>query len=133
MSEIDNDALATRRRHAAVVCRMLLNIVGLVQGEYSRKHIGAVVEEVLVILVVRVNDADGGKPLSVSAIARKLGIPRSNVSRAVTALLGGKRVVVKSGRGYVGNVDYLAGRIDAPYWRAIVKAITEAADQLRAG
>lgn len=125
--------LAERQRRAAAVSHMILTVFAEVQREYRRKHIGGIIVELLVAMVIRVNDAAGKRPISVSAIAKKLGVPRETVRNATAALMRqpGGSIIKRVKRGYVGDLDYLAARLNAPYWLAIVKVIIETADQLR--
>lgn len=99
---------------------------------YERKHLGAVFEELLVALAIRVNDDFGAPPITASDIARHLGVPRSNVRRCLDLLID-EGVIRKEGEhGYRGELDWLAARIDAGYFRKIHDAIIIAADQLKA-
>lgn len=126
-----NKTLARRHRQSAIVARMMLTIVALFHRDYSRKHIGAVFEELLVAMAVRDHDEHGdGVPISVNGIAKKLGVPRSNVIRAVARLIH-HGVIERSEKGCRGRLDYLQARIDAEYFTGIVRAVIEAADELK--
>ncbi|WP_139486474.1 hypothetical protein [Bradyrhizobium ivorense] len=98
--------------------------------DYRRKHVGAVAEENFVAAVVVDNDDAGKPPISVSGIAQALNMPRSNVGRAVNALVDQGRIR-KEGRGYVTDLDFFAERINADYFKNIQKAIITAARELQ--
>jgi hypothetical protein len=48
----------------------------------------------------------------------------------VTELLG-EGIIREQGDGLVGDLDYLAARMDAPYFAAVVRAVLTCADVLR--
>jgi DNA-binding MarR family transcriptional regulator len=110
---------------------MMLTAFRLMNKNFPHKHLGALFEELLVLMVIRQQDEFGGNgPTTISGITRKLNVPRSNVSRAVAGLVR-QGIIEKVGRGYRGRMDYLAPRVEAAYWKGIVKAVTDAADDLR--
>lgn len=99
---------------------------------YARKHIGAVFEELLVALAIRVADSLGGPSLTASDLSKYLGLPRSNVRRCLEALIGEGVIRREGSNGYRGELDWLASRIDAEYFLKIRDAIITAADELKA-
>lgn len=105
---------------------MVLTIVAAMQRVYRRKHVGASWEELLVSMVVRRNDEAGKPPLSIADIEK---IPRSNVQRAVRALIR-EGVTSRVGRDYRANPDFFAARVDAAYMTKVREAIITAAREL---
>jgi hypothetical protein len=125
-------ALAKRHKQSAIVGRLTVACFVAMRSGYARKHLGAVFEELLVALAIRINDDLGMPALTASDIAKHLGVPRSNVRRCLDVLIG-EGVVRKNGeRGYRGELDWLAARIDAEYFLKIRDAIITAADELKA-
>ena len=105
-------ALAKRHKQSAIVGRLTVACFVAMRSGYARKHLGAVFEELLVALAIRINDDLGMPPLTASDIAKHLGVPRSNVRRCLDVLIG-EGVVRKNGeRGYRGELDWLAARIE---------------------
>jgi hypothetical protein len=127
-----DDALAKRRKQSAIIGRLTVASFMAMRSGYSRKHLGAVFEEVLVGLAIRIADDLGAPALTASDISKHLGLPRSNVRRCLDALIS-EGVIRKEGEhGYRGELDWLASRIDSEYFRKIRDAIITAADQLKA-
>ncbi len=108
---------------------MVLTIVAAMQRVYRRKHVGASWEELLVSMVVRRNDEAGKPPLSIADIEKILRVPRSNVQRAVRALIR-EGVTSRVGRDYRANPDFFAARVDAAYMTKVREAIITAAREL---
>jgi IclR helix-turn-helix domain len=130
--ENSDTALAKRHKESAIVGRLTVACFVAMRSGYARKHLGAVFEELLVGLAIRVADDLGAPPLTASDLSRHLGLPRSNVRRCLDALIS-EGVIRKEGEhGYRGALDWLASRIDAPYFLKIREAIIAAADELRA-
>jgi len=124
--------LEKRHKQSAVVARLTVACFVAMRSGYPRKHLGAVFEELLVALAIRINDDMGARALTASDISRYFGLPRSNVRRCLDVLIG-EGVVRKEGeRGYRGELDWLASRIDAEYFVRIRDAIITAADELKA-
>jgi len=98
---------------------------------YPRKHLGAVFEELLVAMMIRVSDDLGALPRTASDISKYLGLPRSNVRRCLDALISEGVVRKVDDHGYAGELDWLASRIDANYFLKIRDAIVTAADELK--
>ena len=133
--EIPNDsdaALAKRHKQSAIIGRLTVACFVAMRSGYARKHIGAVFEELLVALAIRVADDLGAPPLTASDLSKHLGLPRSNVRRCLDALTGEGVIRKEVERGYRGELDWLASRIDAEYFVKIQDAIIAAADELKA-
>jgi len=130
--EISDVALAKRHKQSAIIGRLTVACFMAMRSGYARKHIGAVFEELLVGLAIRTADDLGAPPLTASDLSKHLGLPRSNVRRCLDALIS-EGVIRKEGqRGYRGELDWLASRIDAEYFLKIRNAIVTAADELKA-
>jgi predicted ArsR family transcriptional regulator len=99
---------------------------------YPRKHLGAVFEELLVAMMIRMSDELGAPPRTASDISRYLGLPRSNVRRCLDALISEGVVREVNENGHAGELDWLASRVDAEYFLKIRDAIITAADALKA-
>ena len=129
----NSDATLTKRhRQSAIVGRLLVAGFVAMRSGYARKHIGAVLEELLVALAVRIADDFGAPPLTASHLSKHLGLPRSNVRRCLDALIS-EGVIRKEGEhGYRGELDWLAARVDAEYILKIQGAIITAADEVKA-
>jgi hypothetical protein len=124
--------LAKRHKQSAIVGRLTVAGFVAMRSGYARKHIGAVFEELLVSLAIRVVDDLGAPSLTVSELSRRLGLPRSNVRRCLNSLIS-EGVIRKEGEfGYRGELDWLASRVDADYFLKIRDAIIVAADELKA-
>jgi len=76
---ISDAALAKRHKQSAIVGRLLVACFVAMRSGYSRKHLGAVFEELLVAMMIRVSD-DLGAPH-----ARPLTFPNISGSRAPTS------------------------------------------------
>ena len=125
-------ALAKRHKQSAIVGRLLVECFVAMRSGYARKHVGAVFEELLVAMMIRMSDEVGAPPRTASNISRSLGLPRSNVRRCLDSLIS-EGVIRKEGEhGYRGELDWLASRIDADYFLKIRGAIITAADELKA-
>jgi hypothetical protein len=125
-------ALAKRHKQSAIIGRLTVSCFVAMRSGYARKHLGAVFEELLVALAIRIADDLGTPPLTASHLSKHLGLPRSNVRRCLEALIG-EGVIRKQGEhGYTGELDWLASRIDAEYFLTIRDAIINAADELKA-
>lgn len=125
-------ALAKRHKQSAIIGRLTVACFVAMRSGYARKHLGAVFEELLVVLTIRIIDNLGAPPLTASDLSKHLGLPRSNVRRCLEALIS-EGVVRKEGEhGYRGELDWLASRIDAEYFLKIRDAIITAADELKA-
>jgi hypothetical protein len=125
-------ALTKRHRQSAIVGRMTVACFVAMRSGYARKHLGAVFEELLVGLAIRIADDFGASAMTASGLSRNLGLPRSNVRRCLEALIT-EGVIRKEGEhSYRGELDWLASRIDAEYFLKIRDAIITAADELKA-
>lgn len=125
--------LARRLEQSAIVARMTLTILKAMQSDYRHAHIGKVAEELMATMVLRVNDHDGGAPMTIQQIADQLNISWSSTKGYV--LRSVKRGPIKSnGKGrlktYIGNRTYVAKRVDAEYFQIILKAIRRAFREL---
>src|SRR5215475_6963983 len=116
----DSDAaLVKRHKQSAIIGRLTVTCFMAMRSGYARKHLGAVFEELLVGLAIRIADDLGVPPLTASNLSKHLGLPRSNVRRCLDALIG-EGVIRKEGEhGYRGQLDWLASRIDAEYFLKI--------------
>jgi hypothetical protein len=131
---LDNsdEALVKRHKQSAIVGRLLVACFVAMRSGYPRKHLGAVFEELLVAMMIRLSDDLSAPPRTASDISKYLGLPRSNVRRCLDALIS-EGVIRKEGEhGYRGELDWLASRIDAEYFLKIRDAIITAADELKA-
>jgi len=124
-------ALTKRRKQSAIVGRLLVACFVAMRSGYPRKHLGAVFEELLVAMMIRVSDDLGALPRTASDISKYLGLPRSNVRRCLDALISEGVVRKVDDHGYAGELDWLASRIDANYFLKIRDAIVTAADELK--
>jgi hypothetical protein len=125
-------ALTKRHRQSAIIGRLTVACFMAMRSGYARKHIGAVFEELLVALAIRIADDLGAPPLTASDLSKHLGLPRSNIRRCLDALISEGVVRKESERGYRGELDWLASRVDAEYFVKIRDAIITAADELKA-
>ena len=98
----------------------------------SCKHIGAVFEEILVAMMIRVCDDLGAPPRTIADISKYLGLPCSNVKRCLDALISEGVIVGDAAGGFTGQEDYLAARVDAEYFATVCEPIIEDADELEA-
>src|SRR5215467_7318430 len=85
-SRISDAALAKRRMQSAIVGRLLVAGFVAMRSGYARKHVGAVFEELLVAMMIRMSDEMGALPRTASDISKFLGLPRSNVRRCLDVL-----------------------------------------------
>lgn len=117
---------------AAIVYNMVLTICAALHAEWGRgKHPAAVADRILVMMAIRVNDGAGLPPISISAIAKRLGMSRTSVRRAINEIIEHKSAVCKCGEGYIGDPNYVAMRPDAEdYLPEIQEAVIAAATQL---
>lgn len=115
---------------AAIVSNMMLALARGFHGDYRRKHVGAVWEELLVAFVLWQSDTVT-KPMTVLGVANYLGIPRSNVNRAVAALVAGG-LVRKVKRRYGRDVEFIAARPTSEHFRDIRKTVIKAGRRLQA-
>lgn len=125
-------ALARRHQQSVIVSVMMLSIVAGVRRAFRRRrNFSGLFEEWLIAMAIRQNDGRGGKPLTVAGITKGLGVPRSNVKRAVEALIV-EGMIRREGAGFVGDRTFLKVQLDAEYFKIAVAAILKAADELRA-
>jgi IclR helix-turn-helix domain len=129
---ISDAALAKRHKQSAIVGRLLVACFVAMRSGYPRKHLGAVFEELLVAMMIRVSDDLGASPRTASDISKYLGLPRSNVRRCLELLISEGVVRKVNEHGHKGELDWLASRIDAEYFLRIRDAIIAAADELKA-
>jgi hypothetical protein len=130
--DITDATLATRHKQSAIIGLLTVTCFMTLRSGYPRKHIGAVFEEILVGLAIRIADDLGAPALTATVISKVLGLPRSNVRRCLDALIC-EGVIHKEGEhGYRGELDWLAARIDAEYILKIRDAIITAAEHLKA-
>jgi hypothetical protein len=132
ISSISDAALAKRRKQSAIVGRLLVAGFVAMRSGYARKHLGAVFEELLVAMMIRMSDDLGAPPRTASDISKFLGLPRSNVRRCLDALISEGVIRKVNEHGHSDELDWLASRIDAEYFLKIRDAIITAADELKA-
>src|SRR5215813_14779960 len=132
ISKNSEAALAKRRKQSAIVGRLLVACFVAMRSGYARKHLGAVFEELLIAMMIRMSDELGAPPRTASDITRYLGLPRSNVRRCLDVLISEGVVRKVNEHGHKGELDWLASRIDAEYFLKIHDAIIAAADGLKA-
>lgn len=114
---------------AHIVARMLVDCVHVIHADaYSPKHIGASLEEMFISFAVHIGTAED-RPMSATKIAGFLGVPRTNVLRALSALKR-KGIVYSVGNVYLTNVDRLAKRITPTLIKKQTKNITRAYAEL---
>lgn len=131
ISRNSNAAFAKRHKQSAIVGRLLVGCFTAIRSGYARKHPGAVLEELLVAMMIRMSDDLGAPPRTASDLSRHLGLPRSNVRRCLDVLVGEGVIRKAAEGGYRGELDWLASRIDAEYFLKIRHAIITAADELK--
>ncbi|MBB4361294.1 putative ArsR family transcriptional regulator [Bradyrhizobium sp. CIR18] len=124
--------MTKREKQSAIVGRLLVTCFVAMRSGYPRKHLGAVFEELLVAMMIRVSDELGAPPRTASDVSKYLGLPRSNVRRCLNALISEGVVRKVNEHGHTGELDWLASRIDAEYFVKIRSAIIAAADELKA-
>lgn len=115
-------------QQATIVATMMLALARGFHGDYRKKHVGRVWEELLVAFVLWEADTMA-KPLTILGIANYLGIPRSNVNRAIIALIE-QGLVCKVHRRYGRNVDYISLRPNSRFFREIREAVIKAGREL---
>lgn len=125
-------ALAKRHEQSAIIGRMTVACFVAMRSGYARKHLGAVFEELLVGLAIRIADDLGAPALTATDLSKYLGLPRSNVRRCLEALITEGVIRKEGAHSYRGELDWLAARIDAEYFLKIRDAIITAADELKA-
>jgi DNA-binding MarR family transcriptional regulator len=114
---------------ASIVATMMLALARGFHGDYRNKHVGRVWEELLVCFVLWKTDT-ALEPMTALGISRYLGIPRSNVSRAIDALIDGG-LVRKVHRRYGRDTDFISARPNSRFFREIREAIVTAGSQLQ--
>jgi hypothetical protein len=127
--------LKTRHEASAILAQMLLIITrSLLEGYNRNKNVAAVWPEMMVLMAILLNDARHCKqvPISANRIAKGTGLPRQSVDRWLVQLI--KHHVVKQGiktKGYVTDDSFLQARLNARYFKRIVRAIHAAANLLK--
>lgn len=116
-------------QQATIVSTMMLAVTRAMQGEYRRKHVGARWEELLVAFVLWQADTTL-KPMTIADIAKSLGIPRSNVSRAILELVD-QGLICRIERRYGRDVGFISGRPNSRHFRDIREAIIRAGSDLQ--
>jgi predicted transcriptional regulator len=125
--------LHLRTRQSAIVARLMLTCWKEIHSAYhpDGKNIARQFPDLLVAMAIRMHHVEREKPVSVSAISRTIGLPRPNVRRSIGRLLR-EQVIAREGQGYIGDTGYLLARLDAGYFKTILRAIDDAATELRA-
>ena len=116
-------------QQATIVSTMMLALARGFQGDYRRKHVGAVWEELLVAFVLWQADTVA-QPMTVAEISRYLGIPRSNVARAMGALIE-QGLACRVKRRYGRNVAFISVRPTSRFFREIREAVIKAGTELQ--
>jgi DNA-binding MarR family transcriptional regulator len=117
-------------QQAAIVSTMMLAVARAMHGDYRRKHVGAVWEELLTAFVLWQADTVTD-PMSVAEIAKVLGIPRSNVKRALDALIDDNHGLArKTGQRYCRNVDFVSVRPNSRHFTDIRVSVIRAGREL---
>jgi len=122
--------LEARRSASGIIAQMFLQCLQAMMGELHSDNFTDGLPELLIAMVVRINDARGAGPLSISEVNRTTGMSRQTIRRHVARMIE-RGVIERKDDGISGSEAYLFERIDAPYFQNIVAAIIEAADQLR--
>ena len=114
---------------AHTVARMLVDCMHAIHADaYAPKHIGAAFEEMFVSFAIHIGTAED-RPMSATKVAGFLGIPRTNVLRAL-AQLRKKDIIYSVGNVYLTNVDRLTKRITPTLIRKQMKTIAQAQAEL---
>ena len=114
---------------AHTVARMLVDCMHVIHADaYAPKHIGAAFEEMFVSFAIHIGTAED-RPMSATKVAGFLGIPRTNVLRAL-AQLRKKDIIYSVGNVYLTNVDRLTKRITPTLIRKQMKTIAQAQAEL---
>lgn len=125
-------ALLRRRKQSAIVSQLVLEIAAAMRLLNKRgRGLHTIFLEMMIVATIRVNDEAGGAPMTITAIAKNLNVPRTNVIRAADAILQ-IGMLKKEAGALVSNPAYIAARIDATYFVNMVTSILKAADDLRA-
>lgn len=123
-------ALERRHQQAVIIARMMLDILAQARRDYRpKKQISTVFPDLLTLMAVRDNDGNGGTPLTVSAISKRIALPRSTTDRAVANLIK-HGLIEKHRAGYRGRMAYVEARMNAEFFSRMVDAVSSAADQL---
>jgi predicted transcriptional regulator len=135
------ERLARRHHESAIVSCLILECLQQMYPFYprrSRRKNGTAtrsaaieVDDVMVAMAIRCNDHNGGDPYTIAAIVKQLKLPRSNVVRSLGRLVSHQVIDRIDGHHYLGNLNFLEARIDAPYFRKIRTAIFVAARDLK--
>lgn len=120
-----------RRRASGIISQlMLLCTDEMLSGLGGAMNIVADFPEIWVLMVIRRNDDRRQPPISQNKIAQQLHTSRQNVGRWLKSLEN-RGAVERSGRGYVAADGFLADRLNARYFRRIVRAICAASRDLQ--
>ncbi len=108
---------------------MLVDCMRVIHADaYAPKHIGASLEEMFISFAVHIGTAEG-RPMSATKIAGFLGVPRTNVLRALVALKE-KDIVYSVGNVYLTNVDTLTQRITPSVMKKQMRTVARAYAEL---
>jgi hypothetical protein len=126
MSQDEIDKLV---QQATIVSTMMLALSRAFHGDYQRKHPGAAWEEYLVAFALWHTDTVAN-PMTIADIVKTLGnVPRSNIDRALDALLV-SGLVCRSKRRYARNIGFISRRLDSPFFVDIRVAVVTAGREL---
>lgn len=116
-------------QQATIVSTMMLALSRGFHGDYNNKHVGAVWEELLCAFVLWHRDTVS-HPMTISQIAKLLGIPPSNAKRAIKALCAAGLVCTVK-RRYARDVRFIRDRPHSPFFVEIRLAVLTAGRELQ--
>lgn len=118
-------------RFADIISRMLVDCVRVIHTDaYAPQHLGASLEEMFVSFAVHIGTSEG-RPMTATKIAGYLGVPRTNVLRAL-AKLKKKDIIYSLGNVYLTNNERLSKRITAQLMKKQITIIMNASAKLSA-
>jgi hypothetical protein len=125
------DSKSARIVTAIAVSRLVVDLVRVVhESDYLHRHFGAVLEEIFVGFCVHIGTIEE-RPMSATKISSYIGVPRTNVSRALRELVH-RGAIYKVGFNYLTNLDRLAERAKPAAIRKMIKVINHTTDVINA-
>jgi hypothetical protein len=121
-----------RLRQSLIFARMLLMIAKAISRDYHRdgNHIGVLFGEVLIGTAVYVRTYHRpARPVTLMAIERMTGIPRTTVRRHATVMVR-DGILTRSNDGYLFNLDYMTRKQNPSAMRHAINAVIRAAREL---
>lgn len=120
-----------RANATAVISRMMLDITGVAhEFGYRHKHLGANLELMYVALAVHVGTHEG-RPMTATKISHFIGVPRTNVMRALKQLEELGRVTTTARHEYQTDMQKLGTRSTGAAVRKMCKSIHHACLHLK--